>query len=263
MSSRSTRKGTPVKISVGSRKKRARPQQRDPYIRLLYTPTRPLNRTGVNNQMTQGHPSGFFPRKRVTLRYSEMKTININAPGTGTGSNFTSLNFRCMNPYDPDPLPGPFQHQPLNYDIWASLYNHVTIVGAKCTVRFVDIEGFPHTIVGVHLNDVAAAPYQKAQTYIESKRGPYGHLINRMDRAMTLTCNFSTKRFFNVKDIKDNQSRFGRNTATGTAIGATTEEAFFNIWACTQVGGAAVINLEITIDYICDFSEPKDRPESA
>lgn len=113
-------------------------------------------------------------------------------------------------------------------------------------------------MVGIILNDDASAPSQMDHI-IEQGRGVYKLLDRDGGKGNTrLTKKYSTKRFHNVKDVKDNekfQSVFNSNPS---------EEAYFVCWACCldvnddpgDIWGT------ITIDYIVALHEPKDFTQS-
>ena len=66
---------------------------------------------------------------------------------------------------------------------------------------------------------------------------------------------FSTKKFWNVTNVKDNIPRLGAAVTAGPS-----DEAFFAVWAqAMNVGGdPPVLQYLITIDYVAAMSEPTD-----
>lgn len=70
---------------------------------------------------------------------------------------------------------------------------------------------------------------------------------------MALTQKFSTKKYFDLKDIKDNQGRYG------AAINQNpSEDAFYRVYAETEVGETVSMRWTAIIDYIILFYEPKE-----
>lgn len=210
----------------------------------------------------QGVPPGMPLQRRAMLRFCDIRDVVV--PGSGASQGFTNINYSCVNAYDPNPDNLPLgQHQPLGYDQWETLYNHFVVVGAKISARVVSMDSAIQGICGIHLNDVAAAPYQKAETYIESRKGTYRHIIQRTDRPVQISSSYSARKFFNIKDIKDNQARLARFCASGNTLGNTNETAYWNLWFTNQNNEVSTYKVEIVIDYIIDFSEPRDLTESS
>jgi len=75
----------------------------------------------------------------------------------------------------------------------------------------------------------------------------------------TLTQTYSAKKFFNVKDVKDNLTRLGAATSTGPS-----EQAVYTIviGSVDKAALAITYDLVIEIEYIILFSEPKQLAQS-
>jgi len=79
-----------------------------------------------------------------------------------------------------------------------------------------------------------------------------GYAANSLSR---LVAKYSAKKFFNVKDVKDNLDRIG------SAIGSNpTDPAFYNL--TIQSEPSMTVELLVLIEYIVLFSEPKELPQS-
>lgn len=196
-------------------------------------------------------PSGMPLMRTAKLRYNTQQQISSTS---GIMQHYT---MRANSLFDPD-FSG-IGHQPMGFDQWSNLYNHYVVVGARMTVRFMNASGSasanPPYYGGVLLTDQSSFPYSNASAVIESRKG-----ISRMGAwlfPLQLTQNFSAKGFYNLTDTKDNFDRIGAAVTTNPA-----EEAFFQVWL--QPVGSQTIGLtaDITIEYICKFSEPKDLAQS-
>jgi len=194
--------------------------------------------------------SGMPKTRRAILRYTEHLTSMTSTTGT-----LASYVFRANGLYDPNYTST--GHQPMGFDQWSALYNHYVVLGSKMTVKVLPQEtNVSPCIIGTFLTDGTAVPYTTPGSFIEAKRGPY-RLFKATDRVVSLVQKYSSKKQFNVVDVKDNMDRLGAN------VGADpTEEAMFNIWFFTMDLSTASLNLFVTIDYIVEFSEPKDMTTS-
>lgn len=194
--------------------------------------------------------SGMPKTRRAILRYTEHVTSITSTVGA-----LGSYVFRANGCYDPNYTST--GHQPMGFDQWAALYNHYVVLGSKMTLKVLPQEAnVSPCIIGTILTDGSAVPYSTPGTFIEAKRGPY-RLFKATDRVVSLVQKYSSKKQFNVVDVKDNVDRLG---AAVTAD--PTEEAMFNIWFFTMDNTTASPNLFVTIDYIVEFSEPKDMTTS-
>ena len=197
-------------------------------------------------------------RETVKLRYNEYVTFNPTGP-------IATLQFSANSLYDPNASLG--GHQPFMYDKMADNYNHYLVLGSKITVTFwtEDAAGIYGAIAGIKLaDDLYIAPTGGVQTVIEHgpKYSTWRFLrtnANDNHNPVTVTKTFSAKKFFGIKDIKDNRGEMG------AAINANpTESAYFILFAShpDQSTDLPIIHANVTIDYIANFSEPKDQIQS-
>lgn len=195
----------------------------------------------------------IFPHSKVAkLRYCTNYTLD---------SIYGAISHdyvNVSNPYAPESSGG---HQPLGWDQYASYYNHAIVLGAKVSFKVLDYttgQGGP-AVIGSYISDGSTAPFTTYTTFVENRRGPYRILTNQRN-VVSWSTKFSTKRFFNVTDVKDNFSRLGISTA-GT--GPTDAAHCFLFYQClNSTDASSVVIVQITIDYIIAFSEPKDVPTS-
>jgi len=194
--------------------------------------------------------SGMPKTRRAILRYTEHVTSITSTLGA-----LGSYVFRANGCYDPNY--SSTGHQPMGWDQWSALYNHYVVLGAKMTLKVLpSASSTSPCIIGTIVTDGTAVPYSTPGSFIEAKRGPY-RLFKATDRVVSLVQKYSSKRQFNVVDVKDNVARIGSPVTADPA-----EEAMFNIWFFTMDNTTASPNVFISIDYIVEFSEPKDMTTS-
>ena len=199
--------------------------------------------------------SKIFPQQKIVkMRFCTTVTID------STGSTVSVAQFRCNSINDPDAALG--GKRPMGHDQWATWYNHYVVLGARITFKL-----FPSTnttnipnAVGVYLSDDTSIP-TAFDSLVMQGRGMYKIVPTAQSSGGVYTFyqKYSTKRFFNVTDVKDNTDRLGASFGSNPS-----EEAYFNIWCqpvdkLTNTGGFTGL---ATIDYIVALSEPKDIPDS-
>lgn len=199
-----------------------------------------------------GFASGLPQSRRVSLRYCS------NAVITSTSGTLGSHYFRATSLFDPDQTGT--GHQPMGFDQMAALYNHYLVLGSKITIRAMpDQNGDINSAVfGVYVSDDTSTPYTDYTGFIEAKRGVYKCIANQRNQ-ISLKYGFSTKKFFNISDVKDNRSTLGASIGSNPS-----EEAYFILYYqnLESPGETSEHNFLITIDFIAEFSEPKDLTQS-
>lgn len=217
-----------------------------------YAPRRGTRRRHrANNTNMLGFVSGMPKVRRAHLRYAD--TIDL----TSTVGSMAAYRFRATSLFDPDQ--SGTGHQPMGFDQWAQLYNHYVVVGAKISIKSLSGQSGSSisSICGCYISDDTTFPYSTSDGFIEAKRGAWRTMTHQRN-TVSFYVKFSTKKFFNITDVKDNVTR------VGAAVGANpTEEAYFNVWFQDLDGTtSATGRFQICIDYIADFSEPKDLVQS-
>lgn len=194
-------------------------------------------------------PSGMPRVSSSKIRYCDVVTLQSTIGVLG------SHVFRANSIYDPD-FTGT-GHQPMSHDTWATLFNHYTVTGAKISITVHPLAGNTTSgMVGVFLNAGSSAPYAGVPGFIEAKRGAYRQISVKSVKGAKLVQKFSSKRFFNVSDVKD----VGK---LGAAFGADpSEEAYFVIWYQDQEASTSSVRITVVIDYFVQFSEPKHLAQS-
>lgn len=188
------------------------------------------------------------------MRYVEAQTLD---PGVGS---MAVLNYSANDAQDP--YQGVGGHQPLGWDQWSAFYNHYVVVGARIKVQFSNESwstGNSQVMCGINLSDdltISSSPTALAEQNLTK----YKLLrVGSNQNQVVAYKNYSARKFFNITDIKDNFDRLGALVSTGP-----TEKAYFNVFAGSIIGSddAPQINILVTIDYIVDFSEPKEVTQS-
>lgn len=205
-------------------------------------------RRRANNTNIQGFVSGMPKVRRARLRYADQIDL------TSTAGSIDVFKMRANSVFDPNE--SGVGHQPMGFDQWALLYNHYVVVGAKISIAALASGSVTSAVCGVYLADDSSVPYSVPEGYIESKKGPYRN-INIQRNAVKMTSNFSAKKFFNITDIKDNVVRIGADVGSNP-----TEPAVFHLWYHDYQGSTTTQTFQITVDYIVEFSEPKDLSQS-
>lgn len=227
------------------RRKNTKPKRKRPY--------RPYKRRSTFTRNI-GFYAGLPRQKVVKLRYSQYG--QLTNPGTGA---LVYQKFIANGIYDPD-LTGT-GHQPMGYDQMVLQYNHYIVLGSQITVKVIppqDSTGYA-CAVGIYLSDDTSLPYTNYTGFVESKKGTFRLLNGASTRTSSVSSKFSAKTFFAVTDVKDNVDRFGQTVGDNPL-----EQAIFNLWYQAMDGGTGPTNLMYlaTIDYIVQFSEPKDSTQS-
>lgn len=223
------------------------------YTKKKYTPRRkPYKKRTFKKRYVKykrGVPSGMPNIRIAKLRYSSQEQLTSSGALVGNIWRANSIN---------DPQEAIGGHQPMGHDTWATLFHHYVVLGSKITVNFVSsaTTGAAPGTAGIYLSPTANFAYSNSSAFIEAKRGPYKQMSANSTRQVVMRNTFSAKKFFNVKDVKDNLLRLGAATNVDP-----TEGAFFLIWFQTA-SGTTTWYFTITIDYIVLYSEPRTMVQS-
>lgn len=161
---------------------------------------------------------------------------------------------------------GPYQpysggsNQPQGWDTWTSMYNHYTVLGSKATLTYTPSSGTTTgtvALIGCFITDDTSIPYVSGSEIIAAKRGVFSQITAGDVRVKTLRIPFSTKKQFNVTNMKDNLDRLG------SGVGANpSETCWFNMWIQALDSQSFTANITCVVDYIVLFSEPAEMPTS-
>lgn len=198
-----------------------------------------------------GYASGMPMVRRTKHRY--VANISITS-----STGLLSFNlFRANSLFDPEYTN--IGHQPMGFDQMAALYNHYCVIGSRITLKAMPNQATDvnTAVFGVYISDDTTIPYTNYSGFMEAKRGTYKTLVNQRNQ-VSLSTNFSTKKFFNASDVKDIEYLWG-TPGTNPA-----EEAYFCIWYqnLENPGETSTHNFLVTVDYIAEWKEPKDLAQS-
>lgn len=215
-------------------------------------------------QLTRRHrrykqPSYVFASGMPTTRLAKLRYVGQPVFNSSVGL-IQTWKFSANGIFDPD-ITGT-GHQPMGFDQWSAYYNHYTVVGARCTIRCMTTPSagsYAPTLLALYLSDDTSQPFTGASGYLESKKGPFVAFGIEDTKQKFLSHNFSAKKFFNVSDMKDNFDRLG-----ALAGANPTEQAYFTLVHAPVYPGQTTqpMNLIVTLDYVVQWSEPKDMEQS-
>lgn len=196
----------------------------------------------------------FANSKICKMRYCDTFTLDAGAAGAGVVHRF-----RANSIFDPD-LTGA-GHSPLGKTQLDTLYQHYCVLGSKIRITALATGAGPsdNSYITCQLTDTTASA-GTITTYIEQKRGSYkmiGATIGGANKA-TVGATYSAKKFFGIKDVKDNIGRIGAQMTANP-----TEDALFE-FGTQQTGTSDPFALDcmVVIDYIVLLTEPRFLAQS-
>lgn len=225
------------------------------------TPRRKYARASI-----EGFAPGMPKVRTARLRYVQTQTMT-----TADAGALADVAYYANGPF----LPVTGGHQPMGFDQWSALYDRYIVKGSRISIRAhhpraftggVDVASTSPVMVGCYLSDVYSHGYTTFSSFIEAKKGTWKMLpltTEATGKAYMYGSTFSTKKFFNISDVKDHLTDLG---ATIGANPASPFQAIYNLWVQSYgtlaAGTTAKVDLVVTIDYIIEFSQPKDLTPS-
>ena len=193
-----------------------------------------------------------FPSSRVVkLRFVQQFKLDATADIAAV------KGFRANGPYDPQLAAGGLQ--PLGYDQWTAFYDHYVVLGSMIKVMAWSTSSGSETgsgLMGSLLSDTTSTPTLTHTNILEQGKCRYKPYTTATgSKAATTSYNkFSCKKFFGLKDVRDNRGLVGAGFGT-----TPTEEAIFWVFCLSSQTGLdpTPTAFTIQIDYIIMFSEPK------
>jgi len=242
-------------MPYGTRRKVYRKKTIPGRVRRRYTRR---NKRYVRRAPAMGVPSGMPLVRTAKMRYCSNSVITC----TPTAVGWVDLRANSIN--DPEYAAG--GQRPMGYSNWASLYDQYVVVGSKVTAYLsYQTQGEASSdmpiCVGCYLSDDGVVPWQDWRGFVEAKKGTYRNMTAYQDKPVKIVSKFSARKFFNVVDPLDNIGRIGALMGTDP-----TESALWIIWGSVTGSPSPTdtvkVNVNIVIDYIVKFSEPKDLARS-
>jgi len=213
--------------------------------------TRKRKQTQLRKIAPLGRSFGFPSNTVAQLRYSTQCQL-VDAVGGVFDVHF----FRANSIFAPD-VTGT-THQPLGRDQWEKFYNHYRVKKATISAKLVTTSvgsGQP-VVLGIYLADDTTIP-QNWTTLVEAGKGNYVVHTPGNTESHHLYCKFDAAKFYKHQGI--NMTVLG-----APMIDNPDEGAFFAIYAqsADQASTFVARSLLLTIDYLVEFSEPKDMEQS-
>lgn len=193
-------------------------------------------------------------QKLVKMRYSKSGGILLPT------ASVVRHTFRANSVYDPDWEVGGGTAS--GYEFWLGtngLYNHYAVVGAVCRFTVYTFGGVPHAMyLAVHTADDATHTFNWEEVRGSGTAPLKNFSGNNVGGKYSVIGHFSAKKFFNVKDVKDNILRIG------AAVGANPSEyALFHcdVGVCDAnpiTVTAGFMDYTVELEYLVLCSEPRD-----
>lgn len=208
----------------------------------------------------QGVPSGIQTQRVTCVKYCEVVDLG------STAGILQRYAFRANSIFDPNFTS--IGHAPMSTDQWARLYGKYLVLGSRCTVRmipnFTNGDNVGNAFCGVHLSKLPNPAYTTGDQYVESNKGTYRVVTwngGVMDsKQVKMISKYSPRKFFNIKDPSDNPELVG--ITGGLGVGSNpANEVYYVIWIDSPTVSSSFSAI-VTIDYIVQYREPRDLPQS-
>ncbi len=196
--------------------------------------------------------SGVRKRQIIKLNYMEEFALD---PGSGLADTHV---FSANGIFDPN-ITG-VGHQPMGFDEWIVMYDHITVIASKIEFTlWSHVTGsLGQGVMGVALTDSATVAATK-EILVErgdSTYRAYGSVTSGAS-PLKITKYFGTKKFFGVKDLLD--ATIYRNTVSSNP----SEQAFYHCWQGAANGqDGAGLSCMAKITYLCVCNEPRALAQS-
>jgi hypothetical protein len=136
------------------------------------------------------------------MRYTEYLELDPTNAGA-----IEIHQFRANSIYDPN-LTGA-GHQPLGHDQWQTFYDRYTVIGSKINIMAMsktENNTVPN-VFGVYTSDTQAITAASVPAICEQGLSTWKTLPSALQTPRQINGYFSAKKYFQLKDIKDNQNR--------------------------------------------------------
>lgn len=189
----------------------------------------------------------FGNKLRIVTRYVENQ-ITINPGAAGIMDEYV---FSANGLFDPN-ITG-VGHQPIGFDQYMVMFDHYTVIGAKCTATFVNTDTGTSQQVGIYVKDVNTTDTD-IRKYLENGLCKYKTISPTTfgNNQCTIVYPLSIPKFFQKKKI------IGESDYKGSQTSNPSEQCYFHLFAApiTSVDATAV-QLFVMIEYIAILTEPK------
>jgi len=220
-------------------------------------PTRTVRRRKAVFRPQRLIRTGFPVTNMIKLKYVEGFSLD---PTVGVASMYV---FRANSIYDPN-YTGT-GHQPMNRDLWSTLYKRYTVVGAKINLRvFSSTTSASYGMMaGIILNETGTISDLTPSTLMEQGLIKYkmSHAYPAQNSANGISVNktFSAKKFFNITNVSDNKD-------VGADQGANPTRTAKFVCLISATPGSTIdlptMHCVATIEYIVMYAEPLEQAAS-
>lgn len=200
---------------------------------------------------------GGFPR----FSYAKLRYVDETYLDPPLGGAAAAVAYRANSIFDPDQ--SGVGHQPMGRDLWAQVYNHYLVIGARCKATFITTGTSGSMVgVGIGVDDNGSVPGVNMYTYME--RGLYKTKVvadtaNGNAKTTVVTQSFDAKDWFGGVDVRNYIYTAGAAMTTNPV-----EDVSFVLYAGEVSGTSDVgrINVCVEIEYYVLMTEPTDQPSS-
>lgn len=188
-------------------------------------------------------------------RYVDYQVV-IDPGVAGVPSSYV---FNLMSLRDPDVTGA--GHQPIGFDEMMVMYKYYTVIGARVRIDAWNGDTSDSQVIAAFIKNSTTAISTTAlfETAMETNAGRYTLLGSNTGgpNNKTLSINFSSRRFFGVKNIIDN------DVYRGTTASDPTDNAYLHIVGIPQTSSDSnSIRCTVMIEYIALLTEPLQLPSS-
>lgn len=211
----------------------------------------PKRNSGYRNYLKRD--TGLLPQgKVVSMRFNLTKTL------VSTSGIEVHNTLRINSVYDPDKT-GLTGTQPLGFDQYGLYYGSYTVLGAKVvtTFRWANLASVPAAdqipVLCYSFPDDDTSVDTALLTKVERYPGLVKYLSPDPRSVVTLVNYYSTKKFWNVKDITADHQLHGAFT------GNPSKEAFINQGIqATSANTAGAVLMDTVIQFSVRLNDPKE-----
>jgi len=205
----------------------------------------------------------FGKYKVVKLRFSQAGQLLATNTGPSDGDKWIVRSFMANGAGTPS-LSNPGA-QPEGFGLLAPLFQRVYTLGSKITFTVLPPDpahsGICYLEKSTQNLDGTLSP--DIQEVLANKYCRYGFYGNGPGNSSKIqkSYSFSTKRWFNVKDVKDNDDLGQDINISGTPLAPPERTAYFNCgWANTHPTSAQTGSRDyvVVVDFICLFVGPRN-----
>ena len=173
---------------------------------------------------------GFSRSQIVKLRYCQQVTLSPSASASA------HITYAANGPFQPNIGASAgtgytSSHQPKGWDQWAAVYNEYVVIGSSISVTSSPPNSTAPAAGGglivVHLSDSATA-YSSVTGVMEDGKARYKQFNpNTSSNPVVVTHKFLSTKFWDLKDIRDNQKQFGALVSANPSELAYYQVRFF------------------------------------